>query len=408
MALLDRLRLRFKWRGQPAIAEQEGDRVPSEERRIVFERAYKKIEVINRGTNLILDSAAEVDVSIGDRVPAITPRTVNTNGDRPQLVRKKNLERIINFQPNPFENVNEFRRQLYMDYILTGNIFQYFDGNDLYHLPSKLVEVKTGKQDKITGYLYDAKTNFTTNEIIHTRENSSTSVYVGQSRLLSANDSIRVLDKMLLFQETFFDNGAVPGLILTTPNVLGNKLKERLLLDIMRRWNAVKGGKRPIIFDADIKPNNLSYQTFRELDFSNSVTFHESKILKSLGVPPLLLDSGNNANINPNMRMFYENTVLPITKNLIASYECFFGYDLEPDIFKIRALRPDLSEAGNFFSSMVNNGIMTVNEARKELRLEESTDPKADELREPRNITGSATDPSVGGRPEEGESEENE
>ena len=44
---------------------------------------------------------------------------------------------LINFNPNKNENVNEFRRQLVMDFLLTGNAYQAFDKelNSLFHLP---------------------------------------------------------------------------------------------------------------------------------------------------------------------------------------------------------------------------------------------------------------------------------
>ena len=35
---------------------------------------------------------------------------------------------------------------------------------------------------------------------------------------------------MLNFQENFFDNGAIPGLIITTPNILSLKSRMRFLL----------------------------------------------------------------------------------------------------------------------------------------------------------------------------------
>ena len=114
---------------------------------------------------------------------------------------------------------------------------------------------------------------------------------------------------------------------------------------------------------------------------------------------PILLDSGNNANIRPNIQLFYEATVLPIVAKLISSYERFFAYDMEPDVAKVRALRPELREAAQYYQGLVNTGIMTINEARAELRLELSDEEHADELRIPQNIAGSATNPSEGGRP---------
>jgi hypothetical protein len=69
-------------------------------------------------------------------------------------------------------------------------------------------------------------------------------------------------------------------------------------------------------------------------------------------------------------------------------------------------LRPELREAAQYYQGLVNAGIMTVNEARAELRLEKSTEEHANELRIPANIAGSAVDPSEGGRPSDSNEDE--
>ena len=65
------------------------------------------------------------------------------------------------------------------------------------------------------------------------------------------------------------------------------------------------------------KKSNLNYLikknvNFKELDFQTSIEENEKIILKALGIPPIMMDSGNNANIRPNMRMYYLETILPI------------------------------------------------------------------------------------------------
>lgn len=384
----------WKSRHQPAIHDLEGGEIDSAPKRFFFERSYDHIEVVRRGTDMIVDSSSEIDINITDTLP-LPPIH---DGSK---IRRKTLWTILNFRPNDNEDVNSFRRQLIMDLVLTGNCYQYWDGMNLFHLPSELVEVVTDKTDKVKYYKYDSDVKFYPNEIIHTKDNSGTSVYVGTSRLHSAHRSITILQSMLNFQNDFFDNGAVPGLIIQTPNILGDRIKQKLLAAWQQRYKPNAGGKRPLLLDGDMKVNPLSQTKFNELDFEDSVASHEKKILKALGIPPVLMDSGNNANLRPNIQLFYEMTVLPITAKVIASYEKFFGWDMEPELVKVRALRPELKEAGQYFTGLVNNGIMTVNEARAELRLDLSTEEHADELRIPQNITGSATDPSEGGRPEE-------
>ena len=156
----------------------------------------------------------------------------------------------------------------------------------------------------------------------------------------------------------------------------------------------------------DFKVNPLSDIKWKELDFETSVSGHEYKILKALGVPPVLLDSGNNANLSPNLRLFYETTVLPLVAKVISGFERFFAYDLEPDTIGVRALQPEIREQTAKFVGLVNAGIITPNEARFEMRMPPAEDEGADELRVPANIAGSATNPNEGGRPSE-DNEEN-
>jgi len=400
MNILKRLEIAWKHRGQPAIYADEGNKVESSFKRYYYENAYNSLEYARRGTDLIVDAASEVDISI-TKALNIPPRTLDPiNSDRPIRVRQKRLEQMLNFYPNPEEDISTFRRQIFMDVVLTGNGYIYFDGVNMWHLPAKLMTVLPGKrQNKIAGYEYDGNTKFTTNEIIHVKDNSGKSVYTGESRLRSAANSIRVQYRMLRFQEQFFENGAIPGLILTTPNVLGNKIKQRLLAEWAVAYRPESGAKKPLILDGDLKVNPLSQVKYNELDLSDSVDKFDLKILKALGVPPILLDSGNNANIRPNLQLFYETTVLPLTAKYISALEAFFAYDLEPDVIKIRALRPEMRDAAQYYTGLVNAGIITANEARAELRLDPIDEEHADELRIPANIAGSATNPGEGGRP---------
>jgi len=100
--------------------------------------------------------------------------------------------------------------------------------------------------------------------------------------------------------------------------------------------------------------------------------------------------------------MYYLETVLPIVKKLTIAFERYFGFELGEDITDIPALQPELRDQSAFYTSLVNAGIITPNEARVAMNFDEL--PDADEIRVPANIAGSAVDPNQGGRPvEEGE-----
>ena len=226
-------------------------------------------------------------------------------------------------------------------------------------------------------------------------------MYRGVPRLKPAWRTMKVLGSMRKFQDNFFKNGAVPGLVIKSPNTLSEKIKERMLAAWRARYNPEAGGHRPLILDGGLELENLGTGNFRELDFADSIKANESIILQALGVPPILLDSGNNANIRPNHRLYYLETILPIVRKINFAFERYFGFDLKEDTSNVPAMQPELRDQAGYYSTLVNGGVMTPNEAREAMRFEKLDG--LDEIRVPANIAGSAIDPSEGGRPEEGE-----
>ena len=206
---------------------------------------------------------------------------------------------------------------------------------------------------------------------------------------------------MRRFQDNFFKNGAVPGLVLKSPNTLSEKIKERMLQAWVARYNPQSGGRRPLFLDGGLEVENLTEVNFKDLDFQDGIKANEKIILEALGVPPILLDGGNNANIRPNQRLYYLETILPIIRKMGYAFERFFGFKLNEDVSDVPALQPELRDQAAYYATLVNTGILTPNEAREALRLE--TIDGFDQPRVPANIAGSAANPEQGGRPEENE-----
>ena len=386
---------------QPSIALSEGSVIESREIVSNYRIQYENLEVVNRAVNMLVDDIAEIPIAVGNKLPGLIPagRPTAENGTVVPVFRQKQVYNLLNLQPNPYQDINSFRRNLFIDYLIDGNIFVYFDGVYLYHLPANLMEIVPDKKNYIAGYTYDGLLDFKPWEIIHVKENSFYSIYRGVSRLRPAYRTMQLLSKMRKFQDNFFDNGAVPGLIIKSPSTLSDKVKERMLQTWQTRYRPDAGGRRPIILDGGLEIDSISNINFKEMDFQTSVSALENIILKSIGVPPLLLDSGNNANIRPNHRLYYLETVTPILRKYMFAFERFFGYNLTEDITNIPALQPELSDQARYYSTLVNGGILTPNEARVKLGKE----PIAglDEIRVPQNIAGSATNPDQGGRPAE-------
>ena len=90
-----------------------------------------------------------------------------------------------------------------------------------------------------------------------------------------------------------------------------------------------------------------------------------------------------------------------MVKKVISALEFFFDFDIKEDISEVMALRPDLDKQASWITSLVNNGLITGNEGRAELRRTSIDDAQMDTIRIPQNVAGSATGVSGegGGRP---------
>lgn len=382
--LVEKLNPAQRW-----IASEESES-PAREPDRTYIYYFENIEIVNRAVNMIVDDAAEINYSIGTEKVGFPARPG---------IKRKTVETLLNYQPNPFQDIHSFRRNLIMDFMLDGNMFIYFDGAHLYHLPASKMIIHASPTTFIEKYEFDGSIDYEPNEIIHIRDNSSQSIYRGISRLRPAVRTMKLMKSMRDFQDNFFNNGAVPGLVIKTPDTLSQRIKDRMKEEWRQSYRPQSGGRNPMILDGGMEVDSISNVNFKELDFGPSIDANEKIILKALGVPPILVDSGNNANIRPNHRIYYLETIIPIIKKLNSAYQMFFGFEIWEDVAGIPALQPELRDEAAYYSTLVNGGILTPDEAREGMGRDPLPDGSGSQIRVPANIAGSAANPSEGGRP---------
>ena len=353
---------------------------------------YESLEIVNRAINMVVDDAAEINYSIGTEKVGFPMRPG---------IKRKTLDTLLNYQPNSYQDIHSFRRNLLMDLMLDGNMFIYFDGAHLYHLPSTKVIIHADERTYVERYEFDGRLDYSPNEIIHIKDNNSQSIYRGISRLRPAVRTMKLMKSMRDFQDNFFNNGAVPGLVIKSPDTLSPRVKDRMKEDWKQQYRPQSGGRNPLILDGGMEVDSISNVSFKELDFGPSIDSNEKIVLKALGVPPVLVDSGNNANIRPNHRLYYLETIIPIIKKLNSAYQAFFGFEIYEDVAGIPALQPELRDEAAYYSALVNGGIMTPDEARMGMGMDPLPNESGTQIRVPANIAGSAVNPSQGGRPPE-------
>lgn len=394
---------------QPSLAAAEPYASP--ETILDFEQSYREVDVVNRSVELIINGLIEVPLIVEGGGPV------------------KKIDKLLNRSPNPFEDRVKLFRRAFLDYILDGNAFFYYDRTNLYVLPANDVEIIPDEKTFISHYNFlirniqqsttygygrqttrqESSLKFGTDEIIHIKSDNEDSIYRGSPRLKSIRRLIELYYYLINFQRQFFKNNGVPGIVLQTDSILSPKVKERALEQWKQSYSTIYGGARsPAILDGGLKVNPYGQVKFSELDFEESVERIQQDIAKALGVPYVLLKSGNNANISANQVLFYNHTIIPILEQFCSSFSHFFNFDtiIRPDRAAVAALRADEKTQAMYYSTLVNTGIITPNEARTGLRFPHRDD--CDEVRIPRNITGSAANPALGGRPEEPSNETTE
>jgi HK97 family phage portal protein len=392
---------------QSSMASEEGSRRTSNTLPYTTKRAYVGTEIVSRAVNLIVDSAAQVDYAVSDKLKFSPLASSSLRGG---LTAEK-LHELLNQRPNPYMDNSSFRRALWMDFVMEGWAFIHWDGSSMFHLPASHMEVFADPKAYINRFVYDSKTEFEPNEIIFIRDNSydvAVNQMAGQSRIVPALESVLRRDELMRFKQNFFKNGTLFSLVVETDAVLSKRLKERFQNEVKFDYNPQTGKSSVLVLDGGMKAKTLTPTSTKDLDIATDVAELEKNILVALGIPPLLLDSGNNANIRPNIDLFFYMTILPAARKFESAFQLFFAHKLTLETDGIAALTPDKVSEATAVASKVNNGVITGNEGRVELRYEKLDDPEMDKIRIPANISGSATGVAgeEGGAPKKGTSEE--
>ena len=87
---------------QSFIGMEEGMTIDTRENKENYRSAYEELEVVNRAVNMIVDDSSDIPYDIGLKINGIAPVVDN--------VRKTRVDLLLNKEPNPFQDINTFKR----------------------------------------------------------------------------------------------------------------------------------------------------------------------------------------------------------------------------------------------------------------------------------------------------------
>lgn len=331
-----------------------------------FNESPYTISGFHRCVELISSSVANLPISV---------LFIDKQGNKKQ----RNNHRLNVVFQNMLLTRYQFIHNLVKDVITSGNAFAYIhrDNNggnvkQITYLQPSEVQVVYNKQ---RGELYyqipsiSKQQKIEPYDIIHLVQNSKDGI-VGTSTLSLMNRTLKGAGYAEATALNLFENnGQSPRGILTVESQLSKAQRE----DIKEKWASNLSSNGVCVLQGNMRYQSLS-STANDQQLLESRKFHQEQICQFMGVPPQLLGMGEPKNIEELTNQFLTFTLQPIitlleeefTRKLFAPSEKNFRIDLDENSM----LRMSKSAQAAYYSTLLQNGCLSINEVRNELGYE--------------------------------------
>jgi len=358
----------------------------------------------------------------GTYVDAIADASVGT---RDKTKAKQVLSLLTN--PNNFQSAYEFWYQWCMWQDITGETFTLWwrkDQNDpsqtpieMYVLDSTLITTILSETRypnyrlSTPSWGFDKGHNLEAHQVMHVSE-AAWQGSSGFNKGILATELVALDQDIDVYANFIMQNGAKPSGVFYTDQVIpDNKFKE-IAARLKETWNAMTGSRgsdpskagQGMLLDQGMKYEPISMLTLQDTQTAELKLQTMKRICGVFGVPAAMLDIGESKfnNTQTMLDEFYKTTMYPMIINieqklkqsLLKGYPNLVVRFDTKDFLKGAAL-----DQMNFVKTGVDAGLMTPNEAREYLNMQQLDG--ADELRvssKPTdNISGTSPQDTGGG-----------
>lgn len=329
-----------------------------------FNESPYTLSAFHRSLELISSSVANLPISV---------LFIDKQGNKKQ----RNNHRLNVVFQNMLLTRYQFIHNLVKDLITSGNAFAYIHrdngGNvkQITYMQPTEVQVVYNKQ---RGELYYqipsiSKQKIEPYDMLHLAMNSKDGI-VGTSTLSLMNRTLKGAGYAEATALNLFENnGQPPRGILTVESQLSSKQRE----DIKEKWASNLSSNGVCVLQGNMRYQSLA-STANDQQLLESRKFHQEQICQFMGVPPQLLGMGEPKNIEELTNQFLTFTLQPIitlleeefTRKLFAPSEKNFRIDFDENSI----LRMSKSAQSQYYSTLLQNGCLSINEVRSELGYE--------------------------------------
>ena len=297
------------------------------------------------------------------------------------------LQRLLD-QPAPSWDTGALLREIEGSLALWGSAYvalRHDDGfvDEMLPLHAGSVRVVVEKGRKVAVFVHDdgdIREAYLPDEVLWFRRYNPNSWYGGYSSLVPAQVGVEMGDEALRYNRRFYLNSAMPSDVVITSERGSPEEIERVLEAWEARVYEPTLAHRPFVLYGGIDMKRLG-SSQSDMEFIGALEWSVEEVSRSYGVPKVFLSEYEDAtlsNIAAMEQFLWRNTIIPelrfledgLNRGLIGGYETA-GENLEIgfDLSDIEAVQESQSEKAERLGSLVQSGIMTVEEARAELGL---------------------------------------
>jgi HK97 family phage portal protein len=297
-------------------------------------------------------------------------------GGGKEIAREHPLYRLLHTQPNSWQTSFEWREQMMLHLLSHGFALDekvYTGGAISEIVPLHPSRVKTEQlENNRLRYTYreasGSSTVYTQDAVMSVRGMSDDGVN-GMSTIELARDAIGLARACEIHGATYFGNGARPGVILSTDQMLSPEAAENTRNQWERAHRGPDRSNRTAVLQGGLKVNELGGNN-QESQFLEARRFQVEEVCRLFGVPPHLvgdLTRSSFSNIEQQSLDFLTNGLMPylrriessIARDLLESDDEYFAE------FDTRGvLRADAAGRGSYYNTLWNLGVLSVNEIR--------------------------------------------
>jgi HK97 family phage portal protein len=297
-------------------------------------------------------------------------------GGGKEIAREHPLYRILHTQPNSWQTSFEWREQMMLHLLTTGAAFDekvYSGGSISEIVPLHPSRMKVEQIENMRlRYTYreasGSSTVYTQDAIMSVRGMSDDGVH-GLSMIEMARDAIGLSRACEIHGASFFGNGARPGVILSTDQMLSPEAAENTRNQWERAHRGADRAHKTAVLQGGLKVNELGGNN-QEAQFLEARRFQVEEICRLWGVPPHLvgdLSRSSYSNIEQQSLDYVQNGLMPwlrriesaIARDLLEGDDEYFAE------FDTRgSLRADAAGRATYYNTLWQLGVASVNEIR--------------------------------------------